>query len=97
MSLSYFANLGGTPLTRSDVHWALEILRDSAGHHVRQPLARAGHPLAHAPERDWYHRVYREQVSEFPELMVPPGTVHHHVAHVKPVIIDYFTRLLEAI
>jgi len=81
----YYTSIGGVPLTAADPP-PLDALCCAAGNHVR--------PLAHAPERDWYLRVYRGQVAQFPGLRVPPGSVQHHVAHVKPVIIDFLQRLL---
>ena len=89
-------NIGNMMVTSEEVHQARAILESAAGNHVRSPLQRAGHPLAHAPERDWYHRAYREHLERFPHLRVEPGTIHNHMAHVKPVVIHYLAWLLDA-
>ena len=90
---SYEANIGGVPLTAAAIRQAADILEDAPGNHVRGPLARAGHALAHAPERDWYHGAYREEIGRFPHLRVRPGSTRDHRAHVKPAVIHYLRRL----
>jgi hypothetical protein len=88
--------IGGVMLTPEEIRQARSVLEAAAGNHVRGPLQRAGHPLAHAPERGWYQRVTQEHLVRFPLLRVEPGTIHDHVAHVKPVTIHYLGWLLEA-
>jgi len=87
--------IGGVLLPLSAVRAAAAILEVAGGDHVRGPLGRAGHVLAHAPERDWYHRVYRDEIAAFPGLRVPKGSITDHRAHVKPAVIHYLRRLAE--
>ena len=57
--------IGGVPVTREQAESALDVLRSSSGMMVRQPLQRAGNPLAYCD----YHAAaapYRLHASEVP-------------------------------
>lgn len=41
------------------------------------------------------NRVYREEITAFPGLVVPKGSVTDHRAHVKPAVIHYLHRLAD--
>ena len=85
--------VGGVALTADEVAAALKILREAKGIMVRQPLARAGHPLAEA-EKGWYHPFAREEIRKFPALAVDPGTHRKPAGHVKAAVMHRLERIL---
>lgn len=87
------AVIGGTALTAVQISAALEILRESPGIMVAQPLRKAGHPLSQA-EQGWYHGFAREEIKKFPALAVEPGTHRKPAGHVKSAVIHRLERIL---
>jgi DNA-directed RNA polymerase specialized sigma24 family protein len=87
------AVIGGVALTAEQVTAALKILREAKGIMVRQPLARAGHPLSQA-EKGWYHGFAREEMKKFPALAAGPGTHRKPAGHVKEAVIHRLERIL---
>lgn len=85
--------IGGVTLSLADVRTAITLLRDSRGIMVRQPLERAGHPLAGA-QKDWYHAFAAEERKLFPELEVDPQTHKKPAGHVKLAVIHRLERML---
>ena len=86
--------VGGVALTLDEVAAALKILREAKGIMVRQPLARAGHPLARA-EAGWYHEFSRlSEIRKFPALAVDPGTHRKPAGHVKEAVMHRLERIL---
>jgi hypothetical protein len=85
--------VGGVSLTMDEAASALKVLREAKGVMVRQPLERAGHPLAGA-ERGWYHSFAREEIRRFPGLAAIPGTHRKPAGHVKEAVMHRFERIL---
>jgi hypothetical protein len=85
--------IGGVTLTLADVRQALNILRSAPGIMVRQPLARAGHPLAGA-ESGWYHPFAKQEIADFPEIAIDPQTHRKPAGHVKIAVIHRLERML---
>jgi hypothetical protein len=85
--------IGGVTLTMADIRTALNILRSSTGIMVRQPLARAGHPLARAAA-GWYHPFSKEEIKSFPEIAIDPQTHRKPAGHVKIAVIHRLERML---
>lgn len=85
--------IGGVTLSLGDVQTAISILRDARGIMVRQPLERAGHPLA-AAEDGWYHVFSLDERKLFPELEVDPQTHKKPAGHVKAAVIHRLERML---
>jgi hypothetical protein len=81
--------VGGVMLPAEQVRQARAVLEVARGNHVRGPLQRAGHPLAHAPDRDWYHGISRYVLGVHPEMRFPGGTHHEPAAHVKTRVLHY--------
>jgi hypothetical protein len=83
----------GITLSLTEVHSAIAVLRASKGIMVKQPLQRAGHPLAKAPD-GWYHQFSLEERKLFPELEVDPQTHKKPAGHVKLAVIHRLERML---
>lgn len=83
---------GGTfTVTREQVTAAIEVLESSKkGTAVRQPLARAGSPLAAMD----YHAVAVAERAHYAKLKGEGGSRHDHVGHVKPAVLHRLRRLL---
>jgi len=80
--------LGGVTATPEQVAQVLDALYDAPGDQMRLYLK--GTPL----EMMDYHKVHDEEIKNFPNIRVPPGTKQHHVAHVRPACIHAMQRLL---
>lgn len=85
--------IGGVSLTLEQVAAAVKILRAAGSTAVRQPLAKAGHPLA-AAQKGWYHPFAKEEIRKFPECAVDSGTRQKHEGHVKVAVIHRLERIL---
>jgi hypothetical protein len=85
--------IGGVTLTMADIRTALNVLREAPGIMVRQPLAKAGHPLALA-EAGWYHPFSKEEIKAFPEIAIDPQTHRKPAGHVKLAVIHRLERML---
>jgi hypothetical protein len=83
----------GVPLSLPDIRRAIEVLKSSKGIMVKQPLARAGHPLAMAPD-GWYHRLSAEERKAYPEIEVDNQTHRKPADHVKRAVIHALERML---
>jgi len=86
--------VGGVTLTLADLRRALEILKADRTIMVRQPLARAGHPLAAASDKNWYHPFSKEERRLYPELEIDPQTHRRPAGHVKVAVIHRLERML---
>lgn len=86
--------IGGVTLSLADIRSAIEILRSSKGIMVRQPLDRAGHPLAKCAPPDWYHEFSLAERRQFPELEMDPQTHKKPAGHVKLAVIHRLERML---
>jgi hypothetical protein len=90
--------IGGVTLTAADIRSAVEILYAAnrpgpMGIMVKQPLARAGHPLAQA-EAGWYHPFAKEEIRNFPEIAVDQQTHRRPAGHVKIAVLHRLERML---
>ncbi len=83
----------GVTLGAVEVHDAIAVLEAAKGIMVRQPLERAGHPLAGA-ERGWYHPFSKEEVKLFPEVAIDPQTHKKPAGHVKLAVLHRLHRML---
>jgi hypothetical protein len=83
------AEIGGLVLSAEEVRQARAVLEGARGNHVRGPLQRAGHPLAHAPDRDWYHEVSERVLQVHPGMAFESGTRHEPTAHVKTRVLHF--------
>ena len=86
--------ISGVPLTALQLRSAINILRSCMSTAVRQPLAKAGHPLASAADPRWYHPFSQEEIAEFPDLKTPRGTKQKHFGHVKTAVLHRLERML---
>jgi len=87
--MSERVEIGGLVLSAEEVRQARSVLEGARGNHVRGPLQRAGHRLAHAPDRDWYHRVSERVLRVHPDMRFETGTRHEPAAHVKTRVLHY--------
>jgi hypothetical protein len=87
--------IGGVKLTLADIHSAVRILKEAKGIMVRQPLERAGHPLAQAG-KGWYHPFSKEEIASFPEIAIDPQTHRKPAGHVKIAVLHRLERMLGA-
>jgi hypothetical protein len=85
--------VGGVKLSLTDLRSAVSILQGARGIMVRQPLDRAGHPLAQA-EKGWYHLFAREEIKSFPEIAIDPQTHRKPAGHVKIAVLHRLERML---
>jgi hypothetical protein len=83
----------GVTLKLTDLRSALDILRADKSIMVKQPLARANHPLSKAPE-GWYHKFSKEEIKAYPELRIDPQTHKKPAGHVKLAVIHRLERML---
>jgi hypothetical protein len=84
-------SISGASYHEADVRWAVSILRDAPFVMVKQPLARAGNPLAGMD----YHAIARAEVAVYPGLRLAPGTRSNPTPHVKTAVIHYLDRVLK--
>jgi hypothetical protein len=80
-----FVTLGGVTTTVAVVRQALATLREAPGVMVKQPLQRAGNPLAAMN----YHSISDSVRRAHPEMEWPSGTHREPTAHVKPRVIHH--------
>jgi len=85
--------VGGVKLSPADIRSAIEILRSAKGIMVKQPLARAGHPLSQATA-GWYHQFSREEIALYPEIAIDPQTHRKPAGHVKIAVLHRLERML---
>lgn len=85
--------VGGVSLDLDQVTAAVKILREAPGVMVKQPLEKAGHPLA-AAEKGWYHLFSAEEIRKFPSLAIEPGSRRKPAGHVKEAVIHRLERIL---
>jgi hypothetical protein len=85
--------IGGVALTAAEIAAALKILREDTSVMVRQPLAKAGHPLSKA-EAGWYRPFAQAELKKFPGLAVDPGTHRKPAGHVKLAVMHRLERIL---
>lgn len=85
--------IGGVQVSEDDVISAIQILKTAKGIMVRQPLAKADHPLTGA-DKDWYHGFSAEERDWFPELEIDPQTHRKPAGHVKLAVIHRLERML---
>jgi hypothetical protein len=83
-------DIAGTGYYEEDVRFARAVLADSPGVMVRQPLARAGSPLAGMD----YHAIYQAEVAAFPELRLENRTHSDPAPHVKWAVLHCLDRVL---
>lgn len=87
--------VGGVVLTLADIRSAIKILREARGIMVRQPLAKAGHPLGSAPDVRWYHPFSKAERKAYPDAVeVDPQTHQAPADHVKRAVIHGLERML---
>jgi hypothetical protein len=86
--------ISGVVLSPADLREAITILREARGIMVRQPLARAGHPLARAEDPGWYHALAAAERRAYPHLEVDPQTHRRPAGHVKLAVIHRLERML---
>jgi hypothetical protein len=86
--------ISGITLTPSEIRSAIETLKNAKGIMVKQPLVRAGHPLAQAEDPEWYHPFSREERQAYPYLEVDPATRQKPAGHVKLAVIHRLERML---
>lgn len=86
--------IGGVTLDITELRQAVTILRGCMSTAVRQPLARAGHPLGSAPEPKWYHPFAQDELAVYPELKHSGGSKAQHFGHVKTAVLHRMERLL---
>ena len=86
--------ISGVVLSPADLREAIRILTEAKGIMVRQPLARAGHPLARADDPGWYHGFSGEELLAYPHLRVDPQTHKKPAGHVKLAVIHRLERML---
>lgn len=79
---------GGVTATSEEIAQVLDALYDAPGDHMKHYLD--GTPL----EGMDYHKVHRDEIKLFPDIKVPSGTKHQHVAHVRPACIHAMVRVL---
>ena len=80
-----YVEIGGVHAAIEDVIAARSILESAPGVMVRQPLQRAGNPLA---DMD-YHGISRDVLARHPDMQFEPGTHSLPTAHVKMRVIHY--------
>jgi 8-oxo-dGTP pyrophosphatase MutT (NUDIX family) len=83
--------IGGVAVTKEEIHQALAILGADKSTAVKQPLAKAGNPLAAMD----YHGVSKAELSKHPELKVTPGSKKAHVGQVKLAVMHHLTAKLQ--
>lgn len=81
-------NIGGVPVTKAQIHDAINILNKDKSTAVKQPLAHAGHPLAAMD----YHGVSKAVLKAHPELKVAKGSKQAHVGQVKLTILHHLAE-----
>jgi hypothetical protein len=81
--------VGGVPVSHEEIGSAIGILNKDQSTAVKQPLAKAGHPLASMD----YHGVSKAVLAKHPELKVPKGTKQQHVGQVKLAVLHHLTEL----
>lgn len=86
--------ISGVVLELADIRSAIDILRADKTIMVKQPLARAGHPLAKAKDPTWYHPFSKDERKLFPHLEVDPQTHKKPAGHVKLAVIHRLERML---
>lgn len=91
-------SIGGVTLTAAGIRSAIEILHAAdrpgpMGIMVKQPLARAGHPLAGA-EAGWYHPFAKEEIRAYPDIAVDQQTHRKPAGHVKIAVLHRLERML---
>jgi hypothetical protein len=72
-------DVGGVSVSQPEVASAIQILTNDKSTAIKQPLAKAGHPLAASD----YHAVVKAELAAHPELKVPKGTKAKHVGQAK--------------
>jgi hypothetical protein len=88
--MTEYYTIGGVTVHVTKIREALAILRESPGVMIRQPLSRAGNPLAAMD----YHAVAAAEREQFPGLVLPPGTHKTPTPHEKTAVIHYLERIL---
>jgi hypothetical protein len=88
--MTEYYTVGGVTAHVTKIREALAILRESPGVMIKQPLARAGNPLAAMD----YHAVAAQERERFPELVLAPGTHRQPTPHEKTAVIHYLERIL---
>lgn len=81
--------VGGVPVSHEEIGSAIGILNKDKSTAVKQPLAKAGHPLAAMD----YHGVSKAVLAKHPELKVSKGTKQAHVGQVKLTILHHLSEL----
>lgn len=85
-------DIGGVAVTKEEMQHAIQILSADKSTAVKQPLAKAGHPLAGMA----YHAVAKAELAKHPELKVAPGTKKAHVGQVKLAVLHHLGRHVES-
>jgi hypothetical protein len=89
-ALSRRITIGGEVYTMAHARQATALLRAVKGQpHVRQPLARAGNPLAGMD----YHKIARAERAMFPDLKLEPGDHHQPAPHVLNAVVHHLERV----
>lgn len=86
--------VGGIVLTLADAQSALKVLAEDSYIMVRQPLVRAGHPLAGAAA-GWYHEVAKAELKVYPECGTAAGSHKKAADHTKRAVIHWLERILD--
>jgi hypothetical protein len=87
-------DIGGVSVSPESLNEAVRVLEASSSIMVHAPLRAAGHPLADAPDRRWYHEFSAEERILFPELEIDPSTHKRPAGHVKIAVLHRMRRML---
>jgi hypothetical protein len=87
---SEYTTIAGVTVPTSTVPQALGVLRGAPGVMIRQPLRRAGNPLAAMD----YHAIAAAERELYPELMLAAGTHRVPTPHEKTAVMHYLERVL---
>ncbi len=87
-----YLTIGGVTVPVVAAREALTILREAPGVMIRQPLLRAGNPLAAMD----YHATASAERELFPELVLPSSTRRTPTPHEKTAVIHHLQRVIAA-
>jgi hypothetical protein len=90
--MNEYLTIGGVTVSATEALKALTVLQESKGVMIRQPLLRAGSPLAAMG----YHAIADAERELSHELVLPPGTHSTPTPHEKTAVIHYLQRILGA-
>jgi hypothetical protein len=90
IGMNEYLAIGGVTVSATEAREALTVLQESKGVMIRQPLLRAGNPLA---DMD-YHAIADAERELSHELVLPPGTHRTPTPHEKTAVIHHLQRVL---